>query len=168
MLRRGLRVVLSVTLLTRRNLILAATLGSAAMLLGAWGFQYLGGLAPCKLCYWQRYPHMAAVPIGVVALVVGGAFLPLLGALAAAATGALGIYHTGVERAWWQGPDTCTSGPIGGLSPDQLLDQILTAPLVRCDEVAWQFLGLSMASWNAVVAFGLMFIWLWAARLSRA
>jgi disulfide bond formation protein DsbB len=164
----GLSVVLIVTLLTRRNLILAATLGSAAMLLGAWGFQYLGGLAPCKLCYWQRYPYIASVPIGVVALVAGGAFLPLLGALAAAATGAVGVYHTGVERGWWQGPDTCTSGPIGDLSPDQLLEQIMAAPLVRCDEVAWQLLGLSMASWNAVAAFGLMLLWLWAARLSRA
>ena len=101
-------------------------------------------------------------------MLVGGALLPLLGALAAAATGAVGVYHTGVERGWWQGPDTCTSGPIGDLSPDQLLDQIMTAPLVRCDEVAWQMLGLSMASWNAIAAFGLMLLWLWAARLSRA
>ena len=154
--------------LTRRNLILAATLGSAAMLLAAWGFQYIGGLAPCKLCYWQRYPYMAAVPAGLLALAVPGALLPLLGALATATSGAVGIYHTGVERRWWQGPDTCTSGPVGGLSPDQLLDQIMAAPLVRCDEVAWQMFGLSMASWNAVAAVGLMAIWLMAARRSRA
>jgi len=154
-------------LLTRRNLILLATLGSAAMVLGAWGFQYLGGLAPCKLCYWQRYPHMAAVPIGLVALAVPGVLLPLLGAIAAATTGALGIYHTGVERGWWEGPDTCSSGPVGGLSTDDLFDQIMTAPLVQCDQVAWEMLGLSMASWNAIVAFGLVVLWLWAARLSR-
>jgi disulfide bond formation protein DsbB len=156
------------THLTRRNLILAATLGSAAMLLAAWAFQYIGGLAPCALCYWQRYPYMAAVPVGLLALVLPGALLPLLGALAAASTGAIGLYHTGVERGWWEGPDTCTAGPIGDLSPDQLLDQIMAAPLVRCDEVAWDLLGLSMASWNAVAAFGLMAIWLAAARLSRA
>ena len=155
------------TFITRRNLILAATLGSAAMLLAAWGFQYLGGLAPCALCYWQRYPYMAAVPVGLLGLAIPGALLPLLGALTAATTGAIGLYHTGVERGWWQGPDTCSSGPIGDLSPDQLLDQIMAAPLVRCDEVAWQMLGLSMASWNAVAAFGLMSLWLWAARLSR-
>jgi len=154
-------------LLTRRNLILLATLGSAAMVLGAWGFQYLGGLAPCKLCYWQRYPHMAAVPIGLVALAVPGVLLPLLGAIAAATTGALGIYHSGVERGWWEGPDTCSSGPVGGLSTDDLFDQIMTAPLVQCDQVAWEMLGLSMASWNAIVAFGLVVLWLWAARLSR-
>ncbi len=154
-------------LLTRRNLILLATLGSAAMILGAWGFQYLGGLAPCKLCYWQRYPHMAAVPIGVAALLLTGPALPLLGALAAATTGAIGVYHTGVERNWWEGPDTCTSGPVGGLSPDQLLDQIMTAPLVQCDQVAWEMFGLSMASWNALIAFGLAALWLGAAWLSR-
>jgi disulfide bond formation protein DsbB len=155
-------------ILTRRNLILAATLGSAAMLLAAWGFQYLGGLAPCKLCYWQRYPYMAAVPVGLVALAVAGPLVPLLGAMTAAATGGVGVYHTGVERGWWPGPDTCTSGDIGDLSTDQLFDQIMAAPLVRCDEIAWQMLGLSMASWNAIGAFGLMLLWLWAARLSRA
>lgn len=154
-------------IVSRRNLILIATLGSAAMILGAWGFQYLGGLAPCKLCYWQRYPHMAAVPIGLVAIATTGILLPLLGALAAATTGTIGVYHTGVERNWWEGPDTCTSGSVGGLSPDQLLDQIMTAPLVQCDQVAWEMLGLSMASWNALLSFGLVALWLRAARLSR-
>jgi disulfide bond formation protein DsbB len=153
---------------TRRNLLLAATLGSAGMLLAAWAFQYIGGLAPCALCYWQRYPYMAAVPLGLLAILAGGRLLPILGALAAATTGAIGLYHTGIERGLWQGPDTCTAGPVGGLSPDQLLEQIMAAPLVRCDEVAWQMLGLSMASWNAAAAFGLMILWLWAARLSRS
>lgn len=154
-------------LLTRRNLIVLAVLGSAAMVLGAWGFQYIGGLAPCKLCYWQRYPHMAAVPIGLVALFVPGVVLPLLGAVAAATTGGIGVYHTGVERGWWEGPTTCTSSDVGGLSADALFDQIMTAPLVQCDQVTWELLGLSMASWNAVASFGFAVLWLWAARLSR-
>lgn len=150
--------------LTRRNLILLATLGSAAMILGAWGFQYIGGLAPCKLCYWQRYPHMAAVPIGLLALWLPGTVLILLGAAAAATTSGLGVYHTGVERGWWQGPDTCTSGEITGLTADQLFDQIMGAPLVQCDQVAWEMLGLSMASWNAIASAGLVLLWLLAAR----
>lgn len=153
--------------LTRRNLILLATLGSAAMILGAWGFQYLGGLAPCKLCYWQRWPHMAAVPIGALALLAGGVLLPLAGALAAAATGAIGIYHTGVERDWWEGPTTCTSSDIGGISTDDLFNQIMSAPLVQCDQVAWEMWGLSMASWNAVISFALMALWLMAVAKSR-
>lgn len=147
-----------------RLLVLAATLGSAALLLGALGFQHLGGIAPCKLCYWQRYPHAAAIAIGLVALVLSWRVLPLLGAAAAAVTAGIGVYHTGVERGWWQGPTSCTSGSIDGLSTDQLMDQIMSAPLVRCDEVAWTLLGLSMASWNAILSAVLVVVWLSAFR----
>ncbi|NSY41090.1 disulfide bond formation protein B [Leisingera sp. ANG59] len=146
-----------------RLLIALAAAGSAALLLGALGFQYIGEMAPCKLCYWQRYPHAAAAGIGVLALVIPGAVLPYLGALAALATAGVGAYHTGVERGWWEGPSTCTSGPIGGLSPDQLMEQIMAAPLVRCDEVPWEMLSLSMASWNAIASFGLALLWIAAA-----
>lgn len=149
--------------MTRTRLIFLATLGSAGMLLGAWGSQYLG-YAPCKMCLWQRWPHEAAVIIGVAALLVPLLILPLLGALAAAITGAIGVYHSGVEQRWWPGPDTCTSGDISNLSTDQLMDQILGAPLVRCDEISWLFMGLSMATWNAILSFGLVIIWLMAWR----
>ncbi len=145
------------------QLILLSAGGSAALLLGAWGFQALG-YAPCKMCLWQRWPHGTAILIGLVALVVAWRHLLLLGGLAAATTGAIGVYHTGVERHWWQGPDTCTSGSIDGLSSEQLMAQILGAPLVRCDEVAWQMLGLSMASWNALLSFALVAIGLMAWR----
>jgi disulfide bond formation protein DsbB len=86
--------------------------------------------------------------------------LSVLGMLAMLATSGLGIYHTGVERGWWPGPDTCTSDAIGGLSTDQLMAQIMSAPLVRCDEVQWEFLGLSMASLNAIISLGLAALWL--------
>ncbi|MEW2913637.1 disulfide bond formation protein B [Leisingera sp. JC11] len=150
-----------------RLLIALAAAGSAALLLGALGFQYIGEMAPCKLCYWQRYPHAAAAGIGVLALVIPGAVLPYLGALAALATAGVGAYHTGIERGWWEGPSTCTSGPIGGLSPDQLMEQIMAAPLVRCDEVPWEMLSLSMASWNAIASFGLALLWIAAANHIR-
>ena len=151
--------------MTRQRLILIAGFGSAALLLGAWGFQALG-YAPCKMCLWQRWPHGAAFLTALLTLVVSLRVLPLLGALAAATTGVIGVYHTGVEKHWWPGPDTCTSGDIGGLSSDQLMDQILNAPLVLCDQVTWQFVGLSMASWNAVLSFVLVAIWLRAWRMS--
>lgn len=138
--------------------------GSAALLLGAWAFQHLGGLAPCKLCIWQRWPHGAAVLIGLAALYVPGAALTLLGALAALTTGGIGAYHVGVEQGWWEGPTSCTSGDIGGMSTEDLMAQIMSAPLIRCDEIAWQMLGLSMAGWNMVVSFGLAAVWLLAAR----
>ena len=133
------------------------------MLAGALFFQYVVGLAPCELCIWQRWPHLAAVILGLVVWFVPSAWLMALGALAAATSGGLGIYHTGVERGWWPGPDSCTSAPVAGLTPEQLMERILAAPLVRCDEVPWEMLGLSMASWNAVASAGLALVWLLAA-----
>ena len=150
-----------------RLLIILASAGSAALLLGAFGFQYIGEMAPCKLCIWQRYPHGAAVVIGAVALAFPLLILPYLGALATLATAGVGAYHTGVERGWWEGPSTCTSGPIGNLSADELMQQIMSAPLVRCDDVPWEMLGLSMASWNAVASFVLALLWIAAANHMR-
>jgi len=148
---------------TRTRLILIAAAGSAALLAGAFFFQMLG-YAPCKLCLWQRWPHAAAVALGLVALVAAPRWLALAGALAAVTTAALGLYHAGVEQGWWPGPDTCTaSGDLGG-SAEDLLNQIMAAPLVRCDEIAWIFAGLSMAAWNAILSLALAGLWLAAAR----
>lgn len=150
--------------MTRIRLIILAAAGSAAILGTAYIFQALG-YAPCKLCHWQRWPHGLAIAIGLLALVWRpSVYLALLGALAAASTGALGIYHTGVERKWWIGPDSCTSGPIGGVSAQDLLNQIMAAPLVRCDEASWTLFGISIAGFNAMSSFVLMAIWLGAAR----
>lgn len=151
----------------KKLLIVVSALGSAALLLGALGFQHLGDLAPCKMCIWQRYPHVAAFGIGVVAFLFPGALLPYLGALATATSGGIGVFHVGVEQGWWEGPSTCSSGPIGNLSPDQLMEQIMSAPLVRCDEIAWEMLGVSMAGWNAIISFSLALLWISAARHKR-
>jgi disulfide bond formation protein DsbB len=153
----------------RSGLIILAMAGSLAVLAGAFAFQYIGGLAPCHLCLLQRWPHAAAVAIGLLALAVPGRLLPLAGAAAALTTAAIGMYHTGVERLWWAGPTSCSAGSIAGLDVKDLLDpSIVVAPVVRCDEVAWQMLGLSMASWNVAVSLGLALIWLLAARSRRA
>lgn len=143
----------------RTHLVLAAGGGSAALLLAAFAFQYLGGLAPCELCLWQRYPHAAAALLGAGALMIPGAALPLLGLGAALSTAAIGAYHTGVERGWWDGPAACSGSGASNMSAEDLYDQIMAAPLVRCDEVAWQMLGLSMASWNMLASLGLAAIW---------
>lgn len=148
-----------------RTHVLIAAGGSAALLLGAFAFQYIGGLAPCKLCLWQRWPHAAAVLIGVLALALGTRALAWAGAMAALATAGIGIFHTGVERGWWEGPSTCTSSNAASLSADDFFNKVMNAPLIRCDEVAWSMLGLSMASWNAIIALGLALIWVRAARL---
>ena len=153
-------------LLSRNTLIGLAAGGSAALMLGALGFQHLGDLAPCKLCIWQRYPHVIAIVIGIVAVAIRGRLLPYLGMLAALTTSGIGLYHTGIERNWWEGPTSCTSQDISNLSSDQLFDQIVNAPLIRCDEVAWEFMSLSMASWNGLIALGLAGLWFLAARKS--
>ena len=150
--------------LTRATLILMAAGGSAALLLGAFAFQHLGGLPPCKMCLWQRWPHAAAVGLGALAMLLPFGIIALMGALAALTTAAIGFYHVGVEQTWWEGPSTCTSGDITGLSTDELLDQIMNAPLVRCDEIAWALGGISMAGWNALFSLILAGIWIAAAR----
>ncbi len=149
--------------MTARTLSLIAALGSFALLAGAFLFQ-LAGYAPCHLCLLQRWPHGAAIAIGMLILATGWRALPWAGALAALTTAGIGAYHTGVERGWFVGPTSCTSGDIGGLSADDLMTQIMNAPLVRCNEVAWSLMGLSMASWNAILSLVLALIWLQAAR----
>ena len=154
--------------MTRKTLILLATLGSAALLLGAFGFQHLGGLAPCKLCLWQRWPHAAAILIGVALLAGGHRLLAWLGALAAATTAGIGAYHAGVEWGWWPGPSSCTGGgmDLGTMTGGDLLSMDGPMGVVMCDEVVWQLAGLSMAGWNAVISLGLTAIWIATARRS--
>ncbi len=149
--------------LSRRQLIALATAGSAALLLGAFAFQHLGGMPPCKMCLWQRWPHGAAVLIGLAALALPGALLPLLGALAALITANIGGYHTGVERGWWEGPASCSGGGAG-LDMGSLLSFDAPTNVVMCDEVAWQMMGLSMASWNMIASLILVVLWIMAAR----
>jgi disulfide bond formation protein DsbB len=145
---------------------LIAGLGSAGILAGALGSQFIGGLTPCPLCIWQRWPHAAAIAIAVVGLTLLSRFfrpLAILGMLTMLAGASLGLYHTGIERGWWPGPDTCTSSDIRNLSTDELMAHILNAPLVRCDEVTWDLFGLSMASWNGLISLGLAALWMAAA-----
>ena len=150
--------------MTRTTLIIAAAYGSLALLAGAFLFQALG-YPPCPMCWWQRYPHMAAVAIGALALVVRGALLPWLGALATLTTTGLGVLHTGVERNWWDIQTSCTGGDLSGLSGSDLLST--EAPrIVMCDQVAWELVGLSMASWNAIFSIALVVLWILAARAS--
>lgn len=151
--------------LSRRTLTILATLGSAGLLGGAFAFQYIGGLAPCQLCLYQRWPHAAAILIGIVALATGWRGLAWLGALAALATAAVGFFHFGVEQFWWEGLATCTAGSIEGISTADLLDPSKdVAAVVRCDEIAWSMLGISMAGWNVILSLIFAGLWVKAAR----
>ena len=154
-------------MMSRRRLVALATLGSIALFGGALAFQYFGGLAPCHLCLWQRWPHRIAIALGAVTLllpsVIAQRTLSVAGALTMLTSVGLGIYHSGVEQKWWLGPTTCTSGDISGVKADDLLNQIMNAPVVHCDQIAWEMFSLSMASWNAVISAGLVVVWLMAA-----
>jgi len=151
--------------MTRQNIVLVAAGGSLALLVGAFAFQYIGGLAPCTLCLWQRWPHAAAVLIGLAALALPGRTLPLLGALAALTAAAIAGFHAGVEQGWWEGLASCAGGSIAGISMDDLLNPAAdVAPPIRCDQIAWSFAGLSMAAWNMVISLGLAAVWVLAAR----
>jgi disulfide bond formation protein DsbB len=146
--------------------IIAAAAGSLALMLGAFAFQNIGGMAPCKLCIWQRYPHVIAILLGLLALTFENAklrtLLILAGAVSTATTAVIGIYHAGVEQGIFEGPTSCTSGSIDKLSADDLLNQIMSAPMVRCDDIPWQLVGISMAGWNAIISLVLCALWLMA------
>jgi disulfide bond formation protein DsbB len=137
---------------------LIALLLPLALLGGALGSQYVGGLHPCEMCYWQRWPHGAAIVLALFAFTAPGTSqrsrtLTLLAALAIAVSGAIGVYHAGVEAKIFEGFTQCTATGRG-LSTADLLKQISRAPLVRCDEVQFRFLGISMAGWNAILSLG--------------
>lgn len=150
--------------MTRNALVFVAAAGSAALLLGAFAFQYIGGLSPCTLCIWQRWPHGAAVLVGLMALLVPGRVLPLLGVMTALTAAAIGGFHAGVEQGWWQGLQSCSAGSVAGISVEDLLNPAINvAPPVRCDQIAWSMAGLSMAAWNMVISTGLALVWLTAA-----
>lgn len=150
------------------NWALLAALGSAGLLMGAWFFQYGLGMAPCQLCLWQRWPHMAAVGFGALLWFVPAPVLAAFGALAAATSGGIGAYHTGVERGFLPGPTACSGGAnLLEQNIDDILNLNQVARVVRCDEVPWEMLGLSMASWNALLSFALAGMWLMALRQRR-
>ena len=135
---------------------LIALLLPLALLGGALGSQYLGGLHPCEMCYWQRWPHGAAIVFAALAFTAPAESsrarnLTLLAALAIAVSGIIGVYHAGVEAKIFTGFTTCTALPKG-LSTAEMLKQITHAPLVRCDQIQFSFLGISMAGWNAILS----------------
>lgn len=135
---------------------LTALLLPLALLGGALGSQYLGGLVPCEMCWWQRYPHAAAVVLAGLAFTAPAGrarALTMLAATAIAISGAIGVYHAGVELGIFEGLTTCSTTASGGSGAD-LLKAIVNAPLVRCDQVQFAFLGISMAGWNAFLSLG--------------
>lgn len=147
---------------------LVALAGPVFLLGAALISQYAFGLLPCEMCIWQRWPHGAAIALGLCALLLGrglpGALLLVLAAAAVLISGGIGYFHAGVELGWWDGPSACSGGSLSGVSTAEAIQAIFDAPLVRCDEVAWSFLGVSMAGWNGILSTLFGFAALIAAR----
>ena len=145
-----LRQELSVTLAPRNGLVICA-LVSATLLVGAFLFEHVGGMAPCSLCIWQRWAHLGVMAAAASGLLLIPPRAALLLTLAAALT-SFGVagYHAGVEWQLWEGPAGCTASLAAGASAANLVDQLLATPVVRCDDVPWSMFGLSMAGWNAL------------------
>jgi disulfide bond formation protein DsbB len=132
---------------------LLALLLPLGLLGGALGSQYIGGLNPCEMCYWQRWPHGLAILLAAASFTAPAAssrsrLLTLLAAAAIAVSGGIGVYHAGVEADIFEGLTACTA--TRGMS----LQDIVAAPLVRCDQVQWSLFGISMAGWNAILSLG--------------
>jgi disulfide bond formation protein DsbB len=144
------RVAVADRLQTARLVALGVPL---ALLGGALFSEYVGKLYPCEMCWWQRYPHGVAILLAIGALLspLGAPrtrVLTLLAALAIAVSGAIGVFHAGVEYGWWEGLTTCTAG--GATS----LEEIMSVPLIRCDQVQWTLAGISLAGFNALFSLG--------------
>ena len=139
---------------------LAITAIAAATLAGAWFFQLVLDIQPCPLCLEQRYAYYLAVPLGALVALAAARHAPravLLAGLAillvaALGNAGLGAYHAGVEWKFWQGPTECT-GPVVNLgSAGNLLERLDSVKVIRCDEVQWRFLGLSLAGYNVLIS----------------
>jgi disulfide bond formation protein DsbB len=144
--------------------------GSAAMIVGAYVFQHVLNIPPCPLCLEQRIPHYIAAPLALIVLAMAAKDAPRmlvaagLAALALAllTTAGIGLYHSGVEWKWWPGPADCTGAVASfGTAGGNLLKQMQTAVVVRCDDVQWRFAGLSLAGYNALFSFALAVIAGW-------
>jgi len=118
---------------------------------GALVSQFGFGLHPCEMCYWQRWPHQAAIVLALLALLLNRnakamRSLTWLAAIAIAISGLIGVFHAGVEYGLWEGLTTCSTSHSGPIS----LDEIMAAPIIRCDVAQWRLFGISLAGFNAI------------------
>ena len=137
-------------------------LGVPALLLaGAYISEYGFGLYPCEMCWWQRWPHFAALALALLSTVTAPRRLWIaLAAVTILVSGAIGAFHAGVEYRWWEGITGCamTAQASGG----NLLDSIMSAPIIRCDQPQWTLMGISLAGFNFLFSTigGLAILWL--------
>lgn len=131
---------------------------SAATLGTAYTSQYVGGLDPCQLCLYQRWPWWGALAIAALALVpalTGKAqrLLVLLAGIVLLGGAVLAFYHAGVEYKWWPGPSSCGAGTIPSSFAE--MQKSMSKPIVPCDTPAWTLFGISMAGYNGLMSLAI-------------
>jgi disulfide bond formation protein DsbB len=150
---------------SRACLLLA--LASAMILIGALALQYVGGLPPCRLCIWQRWPYVALIGLGVIGWRAYPRALLGLATLVLLAGAGLASYHVGIEEGWWALPAGCVAG--GSAESVEDLRRLLAEAPPACDQVSFAFLGLTLAGWNLVASLALaLFAFAAAAGMGRS
>ena len=135
-----------------------------ALLAGAYGFQYFDNLAPCEMCWWQRYALMATAGLAALSLATRSRGLAAASIAALLVNAGIAVFHAGVEQHWWQGITACAAPMVTGTTAE-VIGAMMAQPLVRCDAIAWSLLGVSMAGWNALVSLAIGGLASW--RLTR-
>ena len=137
---------------------------SLSMILFVLISEYVFGFAPCSLCLIQRYPHIlvAVTSVWLIFFRTHNVFLYPVNTLVMALSIILASYHMGVEQSIFQGPQSCSSSNlplVSEKSAEALLIDLLNTSVVRCNEVTWSFMRLSMASWNLIISIALFIGW---------
>jgi disulfide bond formation protein DsbB len=128
-----------------------------ALIAGALGSQVFGGLVPCEMCHWQRWPHYAAIIVAAASFAITHRPTRMLFVLFAgvlvAVSGGIGVFHAGVEYHWWPGITACSTNVAHG-DPMAILREQISKPIVRCDAAQWELFGISLAGFNAILSLG--------------
>ena len=137
---------------------------SFSMILFALISEYVFGFAPCSLCLTQRYPHIlvAVTSVWLIFFRTHNVFLYPVNTLVMALSIILASYHVGVEQSIFQGPQSCSSSNlplVSEKSAEALLKEILNTSVIKCNDVTWSFMGLSMATWNLILSIALFIGW---------
>lgn len=141
----------------RRASALAFAAGLGAII-GAWGFQLIGGFIPCELCLQERIPYYVGLPLLLVGLIAAVKLPPLSRILYVAAAlvffygAALAIYHAGAEWGFWLGPNDCGNKAEVVTDAGNLLAAMNKTRLISCELALIRIFGLSFAGWNVLAS----------------
>ncbi|MFT6077785.1 MAG: disulfide bond formation protein DsbB [Myxococcota bacterium] len=139
--------------ITARHLLAILLFAATAALAGAYISQYYFEMQPCELCFWQRYPFFVIIFISTIFLIIPflrkyNNLAVKIGILCLLINAGISFYHSGVERKFFKGLDSCSSI---SKAPDNIADlykMLASTSATPCDQPQFIFLNLSMAEWN--------------------